>query len=185
MANWQKVTLTDKGAALLAKITARNLAFPLTRIAFGSGRPSNLNTATALAAQIDNAEIISKIQKDNTCTITFRFNNTKFTKAYDICEFGIFATDPDDGEILFAVSTDSNPDHIQAASTSSVVTKTIVASGTTIQATLLLRSRMCRGSLQKKRTTSRKTASMDSRLYSIKLSILFRQWPTAARSLKR
>lgn len=127
MANWQKVTLTDKGAALLAKITARNLAFPLTRIAFGSGRPSNLNTATALAAQIDDAEIISKIQKDNTCTIAFRFNNTKFTKAYDICEFGIFATDPDDGEILFAVSTDSNPDHIQAASTSTVVTKTIVA----------------------------------------------------------
>lgn len=126
MANWQKVTLTDKGAALLAKITARNLAFPLTRIAFGSGRPSNLNTATALAAQIDDAEIISKIQKNNTCTITFRFNNTKFTKAYDICEFGIFATDPDDGEILFAVSTDSNPDHIQAASTSTVVTKTIV-----------------------------------------------------------
>lgn len=127
MANWQKVTLTDKGAALLAKITARNLAFPLTRIAFGSGRPSNLNTATALAAQIDDAEIISKIQKDNTCTITFRFNNTKFTKAYDICEFGIFATDPDNGEILFAVSTDSNPDHIQAASTSAIVTKTIVA----------------------------------------------------------
>lgn len=126
MANWQKVTLTNKGAALLAKITARNLAFPLTRIAFGSGRPSNLNTATALASSIDNAEIISKIQKDNTCTITFRFNNTKFTKAYDICEFGIFATDPDEGEILFAISTDSNPDHIQAASVSTVVTKTIV-----------------------------------------------------------
>lgn len=126
MANWQKVILTNKGAALLAKITARNLAFPLTRIAFGSGRPSNLNTATALASSIDNAEIISKIQKDNTCTITFRFNNTKFTKAYDICEFGIFATDPDEGEILFAISTDSNPDHIQAASVSTVVTKTIV-----------------------------------------------------------
>uniref|UniRef100_UPI002593A896 hypothetical protein n=1 Tax=uncultured Veillonella sp. TaxID=159268 RepID=UPI002593A896 len=126
MANWQKVTLTNKGAALLAKITARNLAFPLTRIAFGSGRPSNLNTATTLASPIDDAEIISKIQKDNTCTITFRFNNTKFTKAYDICEFGIFATDPDEGEILFAISTDSNPDHIQAASVSTVVTKTIV-----------------------------------------------------------
>ena len=128
MANWQKATLTNKGVALLAKITARNLAFPLTRIAFGSGRPSNLNTATDLASYIDNAEIISKIQKDNTCTITFRLNNTKFTKAYDICEFGIFATDPDEGEILFAISTDSNPDYIQAASVSTVVTKTIVTS---------------------------------------------------------
>lgn len=127
MANWSKVTVTDKGLALLAKITARQtVPFPVTRVAFGSGAPSNLKTATALAAQIDNAEVISKIQKNNTCTLTIRFNNTNFTKAYSIREIGIFATDPDDGEILFAVMTDSTPDTIQAASASTVVTKTIV-----------------------------------------------------------
>lgn len=126
MANWQKITVTDKGNAFLAKITATNGTFPLTRIAFGSGAPSNLKTATALSAPIDNAEIISRVQADNTCTITLRFSNAKFTKAYDIRELGIFVQDPDAGEIMFGVTTDTTPDHIQAANANVVVTKTIV-----------------------------------------------------------
>ncbi|WP_276789698.1 hypothetical protein [Veillonella magna] len=126
MSKWQKLTLTNKGAALLAKITESNGTLEVTRIAFGSGKPSNLQTATGLASQIDNAQIISKVQKDNTCTVTFRFSNEKFTQQYSISEFGVFANDPSNGEILFAVSTDSIPDVIQEASKSSIVTKTIV-----------------------------------------------------------
>ena len=40
--------------------------------------------------------------------------NTELTAGYDIREFGIFATDPDKGEILYSIATASTSDYMPA-----------------------------------------------------------------------
>jgi len=125
MANWQGAKVTNKGLALIAKITAGNTKLNITRIAFGSGNLTNIDNAERLVREIDNAEIITKVQKNNTCTVTVRLTNANFNTAQNIAEIGIFATDPDEGEILFAGMVDANPDFVQAASSSTLVAKTV------------------------------------------------------------
>ena len=125
MANWQGAKVTNKGTALIAKVTAGNTKLNITRVAFGSGNLTNIEGATRLVREIDNAEIITKVQKNNTCTVTVRLTNANFTAAQNISEIGIFATDPDEGEILFAGMVDANPDFVQAASSSTLVAKTV------------------------------------------------------------
>ena len=125
MANWQGAKVTNKGTALIAKVTAGNTKLNITRVAFGSGNLTNIENATRLVREIDNAEIITKVQKNNTCTVTVRLTNANFTTAQNISEIGIFATDPDEGEILFAGMVDANPDFVQAASSSTLVAKTV------------------------------------------------------------
>ncbi|CCX56204.1 phage tail protein [Veillonella sp. CAG:933] len=125
MANWQGAKVTNKGTALIAKVTAGNTKLNITRVAFGSGNLTNIENAARLVREIDNAEIITKVQKNNTCTVTVRLTNANFTTAQNISEIGIFATDPDEGEILFAGMVDANPDFVQAASSSTLVAKTV------------------------------------------------------------
>lgn len=49
MANWNKITMTDVGATLQAKINAGLTTLKFTRVAIGSGtRTGSLNSATAL-----------------------------------------------------------------------------------------------------------------------------------------
>ena len=125
MANWQTAVVTDKGKALIAKVTAGTTQLNITRAAIGRGNPSNLVQATALANAIGAAEIITKVAKNNTTTVTVRITNAAFSQLESISELGLFATDPDEGEILFCVMVDSNPDQVQAASNSTLVAKTI------------------------------------------------------------
>lgn len=125
MANWQTAVVTDKGKALIAKVTAGTTQLNITRAAIGRGNPSNLVQATALANAIGAAEIITKVAKNNTTTVTVRITNAAFSQLESISELGLFATDPDEGEILFCVMVDSNPDQVQSASNSTLVAKTI------------------------------------------------------------
>ena len=125
MANWQTAVVTDKGKALIAKVTAGTTQLNITRAAIGRGNPSNLVQATALANAIGAAEIITKVAKNNTTTVAVRITNAAFSQLESISELGLFATDPDEGEILFCVMVDSNPDQVQAASNSTLVAKTI------------------------------------------------------------
>lgn len=89
MANWQGAKVTNKGTALIAKVTAGNTKLNITRVAFGSGNLTNIENATRLVREIDNAEIITKVQKNNTCTVTVRLTNANFTTAQNISEIGI------------------------------------------------------------------------------------------------
>lgn len=125
MADWQGAKVTVKGQALLAKITAGRAKLEIPRIAFGSGKLTNIENATRLVQEIDDAEVITKVQKNNTCTVTVRMTNAKFSQGQNIAELGIFATDPDEGEILFAAMIDARPDFVQAASSSTLVAKTV------------------------------------------------------------
>lgn len=52
-------------------------------------------------------------------------DNSIVTTGYYLREFGIYAKDPDDGEILYAVASDSEPDFIPAKGTSTVISQEI------------------------------------------------------------
>lgn len=52
-------------------------------------------------------------------------DNSNVTSGYYLREFGVYARDPDDGEILYAVAQDSNPDYIPPKGTSAVISQEI------------------------------------------------------------
>ena len=96
--------LTKKGQALLAK-TPIGAEIPVTRWQFGTGvLPAEQAEAdlTALVAPLQYFPISSKANSGNKCTVLGQFVNTGMSE-FVWEELGLWATDPDEGEILYAV----------------------------------------------------------------------------------
>lgn len=124
MAKWKPVVITKKGLALQAKVQGgETLRF--TRMALGSGKPSSLSTATRLANEKQSLDITSMNTNDNTCTVYGTSTNINVREEYVATELGLFAYDTNEGEILYAVTTDDAPDTIPASSSATVVTQRI------------------------------------------------------------
>lgn len=124
MSRWNPVVITEKGLALQAKVE-KGIVLEFTRMALGSGKPSDLSKATNLANKKQDLDITSKKSEDNTCTIYGTSTNINVTTGYVATELGIFAKDPDVGEILFAVTTDDAPDTVPQNTSATVVTQRI------------------------------------------------------------
>lgn len=124
MSNWIPVVITQRGIALQAKVEA-GAVLKFTKIALGSGTPADLSTATALVSLKQNLSISSKGVKNNTCVVYATGTNINVSAAYQAKEMGLFAQDPDLGEILYAVTTDSTPDTVPANTSATVVTQRI------------------------------------------------------------
>lgn len=124
MAKWKPVVITEKGLALQAKVEA-GAALVFTKVTLGSGKPANLAKATALASMKQEMTIASKQVKGNTCTIYATSTNKDVTVEYAASELGLFAKDPQAGEILFAVTTDDSPDIVPAGTSATVITQRI------------------------------------------------------------
>lgn len=113
MANFNSAVLTAKGIALLAKAQAGKTKIEFTKAATGNGSYStgeSLTGRTTLKAQKQTFPI-SKINIVNTSTVYLKFIITNQQESgnlktgYYVKEVGIFATDPDEGEILYAIAT--------------------------------------------------------------------------------
>lgn len=122
MANWNKITMTDVGATLQAKINAGLTTLKFTRVAIGSGtRTGSLNRATALINEQMTLGINKITQNGNTVTLELTISNSGVKTGFKISELGLFATDPDDGEIMYVAMMDDNPDYMPAEGGSTVV----------------------------------------------------------------
>jgi hypothetical protein len=115
MADFNGTVLTDKGRNLLSKsLTGTTLQF--TKVALGDGvwgssvNPENLNDL--VSKKIDLPINNLSITGDGTAVLRFVLTNTGLTNGFFTREIGIFATDPDLGEILYAVTYSNNPDFI-------------------------------------------------------------------------
>lgn len=102
----------------------------LTQCKIGSGTLSsgqNLEDLTALIAPVQTLPIasISYSENNSACVIAAVTDNSNVTSGYYLREFGVYARDPDDGEILYAVAQDSNPDYIPPRGTSAVISQEI------------------------------------------------------------
>ena len=129
MSNWDKPVLTKQGLKLQAKVDAGN-AMQLTKCRLGSGTIGSgqqLEDLTELVAPVQTLPIASVTYSDDShaCIISAVTDNSTVTTGYYLREFGIYAKDPDDGEILYAVASDSEPDFIPAKGTSTVISQEI------------------------------------------------------------
>lgn len=129
MSNWGKPVLTKLGLKLQAKVDAGN-AMQLTKCRLGSGMIGSgqqLEDLTELVAPVQTLPIASVTYSDDShaCIISAVTDNSTVTTGYYLREFGIYAKDPDDGEILYAVASDSEPDFIPAKGTSTVISQEI------------------------------------------------------------
>lgn len=116
MANFNSAVLTDKGINLLAKAQAGRTTIQFTKAATGNGSYTlgeKLNDRTALKEQKQQFLINSKSVINNS-TLYLRFiitnkqENGNLDVGYYVKEVGIFANDPDEGEILYAIATAVN-----------------------------------------------------------------------------
>lgn len=114
MATFNECVLTNKGIALLAKVQDEQCKLVLTKAATGDGSyvdGEDLASKTALKSQKQEFSFSSKaVQNSSTLYLKFVITNNPeggmpLATGYYIKEIGIFATDPDDGEILYAIAT--------------------------------------------------------------------------------
>lgn len=117
MPNWSGLILTEKGRQLQAKVQA-GTQLALTKFKLGSGvlpAGKQLEALTDLVEPQQNVGIATIEAQDNgTCKVCATISNISLEKGYYVRELGVFATDPDEGEILYLVATDSAPDYLPA-----------------------------------------------------------------------
>lgn len=113
MANFNSAVLTAKGINLLAKAQAGKTTIEFTKAATGNGSYAtgeSLVGRTALKAQKQTFPI-STISVVNESTVYLKFivsnqqTSGNLKAGYYVKEVGIFARDPDEGEILYAIAT--------------------------------------------------------------------------------
>ena len=106
MNQWANTVLTDKGAALLAKLTQGN-TLHITRAITGSGfvTPGLLTKQTEVSAPKQELAIKTvSYPETGKCAIPMVLNNAAVSIGYEATQVGIFATDPDEEEILLFIS---------------------------------------------------------------------------------
>lgn len=109
---FKEAVLTAKGIALLAKAQAGKCTINLTKAAAGNGSYSSgeaLTNRTALKAQKQTFPLsMVKTQNQTNVYVKFIMTNKQdsgnLANGYYVKEVGIFATDPDEGEILYAIA---------------------------------------------------------------------------------
>lgn len=123
MLMWNPSKLTTAGKALLAKAQAGQTSIQITKAQTGSGSyysGENIEGRTALKTPKQTFPIQNKVISDaeNTVILKIAITNKSETETlsngYDITEFGIFAKDPQKGEILYSIATASTSDYMPA-----------------------------------------------------------------------
>lgn len=113
MANWTGGLLTAAGRALQAKVEA-GTKLELTKIKLGDGveTSSSVDTLIDLVSPKATLGISSVEAKDSLCTVTGIILTSNVSAGFYAREWGLFAKDPDAGEILYMISLDPNPDYV-------------------------------------------------------------------------
>lgn len=111
MAEFSKLVITNKGQALLAKMIAGEGSVEFTKVSASSTvyTDAQLEGLTSLS-NVKQTSLISKITRTNGVAIKVEaaFTNTELTAGYYMKALGLYAVDPDDGEILYAVTRETS-----------------------------------------------------------------------------
>ena len=112
MTNWT-TTVTNKGIALQSK-QVRGATLSFTRVVGGSGSVSLvvLKEQTEVSNIKQTISIESIRVLDAKYTITVLLSNSNSNSGYNLSQIGFYATDPDEGEILFAIAQADTPEFI-------------------------------------------------------------------------
>lgn len=94
---------TNLGQALAAKVAAGSTALTITRVVAGSGHTADPASATSLPDIRQTLAVGSPTASGNTATLPVTLAEVQAGSPYSLTELGIYATDPDAGEILFQI----------------------------------------------------------------------------------
>ena len=124
MAEWSNAIMTDVGNALQAKVNAGQTKLTFTKIKVGSGvnATNPLALTDVISSKWETTNIIVKREGKIVSVDTF-ITNSGIREAFRMSEIGLFAQDPDKGEVLYAYLTDSEPDRMPAEGGSVVVSQ--------------------------------------------------------------
>lgn len=123
MAEFTSLTLTNSGYALQIKAQA-GTELQFTRVAIGDGTldSDNLSIVTQLQNERMSITIANLSIENGSAVIKANFSNESLTESFYLRELGVFATDPDEGEILYAVAyAGDNGDYLPAYNGSEVI----------------------------------------------------------------
>lgn len=111
MAEFSKLVITNKGQALLAKMIAGKGNIEFTKVSASSTAytDAQLEGLTSLS-NVKQTSLISKVTRTNEVAIKVEaaFTNTELTAGYYMKALGLYAVDPDAGEILYAVTRETS-----------------------------------------------------------------------------
>ena len=109
---FKEAVLTKKGIALLAKVQANGAKIELTKAVSGDGSYStseDLTARTSLKSQKQEFKFAA-VKRQNETNVFIKFlitnkqNGGNLANGYYIKEVGIYAKDPNEGEILYAIA---------------------------------------------------------------------------------
>lgn len=106
MNKWANTVVTEKGLALLAKLTQGN-TLNITEAVTGAGfvAPGMLVKQTDVTDPKQSLTFRPVSYPEvGKCAITMSLTNEGLGTAYDATQVGVFATDPDEGKILFFIA---------------------------------------------------------------------------------
>ncbi len=123
MPNWAGYAYTKKGRALQAKVEAGAI-LEITKVVLGDGGiPADIENMNDLVSPKLEAPIVDIAVNGTTCTVSVLVSNIGLQSSIYPSEAGIFAKDPDVGEILLLYIRDSNPDYLPAKGSAVVVSE--------------------------------------------------------------
>lgn len=103
---WENAVITAQGHALLAKLIEGH-TLDITRAVTGSGyvTPGLLKDQTAVFDPRQELTFSGiSYPEEGKCALSCYLSNDEVTVGYTAMQVGIYATDPDDGEILFFIA---------------------------------------------------------------------------------
>lgn len=106
MNKWANTVITEKGLALLAKLTQGN-TLNITEAVTGAGfvTPGLLVKQTGVSDPKQNLTFRTvSYPETGKCAVPMFLTNEDLDTAYDATQLGVFADDPDEGKILFFIS---------------------------------------------------------------------------------
>lgn len=97
--------ITNKGLALLAKLTqGKSLEITCAKTGAGTVNASLLEQQTGVTNQKQTMTIKGvRYPSDGMCALVLSVTNDGVSSTYSIMQIGIFANDPDEGEVLFSI----------------------------------------------------------------------------------
>ncbi|WP_295163452.1 phage tail-collar fiber domain-containing protein [Selenomonas sp. F0473] len=129
MGNWSNHILTKRGRELRAKVESGRCKLSITKMKIGDGG-ENIGEIEQLT-DLRSPKLILSIthcavsEADaNICNVTAIASSENVDNSFLVTELGLYADDPDIGEILYMVGLDSIPDTIPNKNSSAPVTLT-------------------------------------------------------------
>lgn len=114
MAEFNKLIITNKGQALMAKLIAGTTTVEFTKIRTSTNVYTNaqIPALTALANVKQTTDVSRVIRTNNVAVqVEGAIENSSLTTGYKINSVGLYAKDPDEGEILYAVASVASSDN--------------------------------------------------------------------------